>query len=331
MKKLLTFLVLAMSLSLMTCNKMNAQEYSKLSIEPEVGLTKVRDITSVEPFNVDLGVRYMTNTKFGVKLNGNYTNIPDYDISYWSGGLHGVINVGRLLEFESFTNNYTILSGIGGTYTYSKQPNNSILLHRLSNFHLSAFVDNEFKLSKNIFLKLGLDVITGVNSRPFAVTTSTETTTILNFNTGITINLGNKEHADWALPKRQIDTVRLQPTIIDNSKTIKQIFNITNATPEYVFFKHDSSTVDKDGLNAILKTKDKLDKAKVLHVLGYASPPGTNDYNKALAQKRMFSVIDKLISVGIDKSKIHVTIIGEKDTVDSNNVDLSRRVDLIVE
>lgn len=330
MKKSISFL-LATVLTMLLYSQSNAQEYSKWSIEPEVGLTKIRDITPVEPFNVDLGLRYMPNTKFGIKVNANYTDIQDYDFSYWSGGLHGVINVGRLLEFESFTKNYTILSGVGGTYTYSKQPTNNLLLHRLSNFHLSAFVDNEFRLTNTIFLKLGLDVITGVNSRPFAVTTSTETTTILNFNGGITINLGNKEHADWFLTKKRVDTIMLQPTIIDNSKIIKEVYNITNTTPEYIFFNHDSSTVDKDGLNAILKTIDKLKTGKRLYILGYASPPGTNDYNKKLSEKRMFSVIDKLISLGVDKSKITMTIVGEKDTVDGNNVDLSRRVDLIVE
>lgn len=326
MKKSISFL-LAYILTILI---VSAQEYSKSSIEPEIGVSKIRDVTSVQPFNADLGVRYMTNTLFGVKLNGNYANVEDYE--YYSAGLHGVVNVGRLLEFESFTDNYTILSGVGGTYTYSKEPTNLILLHRLSNFHLSAFVDNEFKLNNTIFLRLGLDVVTGVNSRPFIITNSTETTTILNFNAGVTINLGKKEHADWYLKpdvEPIVNTIMLQPTVID--KTVTNYYPIKSKEIEYVFFDNDSHSVDKSGLNAIVKASDKLTSVNVITVIGYASPPASDAYNLELSKQRALAVIDKLISIGIQKHQITLKYEGEITTKNDKNIDLSRRVALIVE
>ena len=332
MKKLFTLLLLSISFYI------HSQEYNKWSIEPEIGITKIRDVTQVVPLNFNIGARYMTNTLFGIKLDAGYTrlhedyefNINDCPIQYYTGSLHGVINIGRLLNFESFTKNYTILSGVGGTYSYSEE--NTQLLHRLSNFHLSGFIDNEIKLSNKVFLRGGLDVITGVNSRPFATTVSTETTTILNFNVGLTITLGkNKEHADWYITQPSIDTLFLQPKIIDKTITKREIYNVTSPKQhEYVFFHHDSYIVDKDGLNAIVKSSDKLTSNGIITVIGYASPPGTSDYNITLSKNRALAVVDKLISLGIEKNQINLIYKGEVDTINSKNVDVSRRVTLIV-
>lgn len=333
MKKLITILLmLSMFLTY-------AQDYNKWSIEPEFGVTKVRDLTSVEPFNTDLGIRYMANTLFGVKLNVNYTDIDNLhfnnnsSISYYSAGLHGVVNIGRLLKFESFSNRYTILGGIGGTYTDSGKATNDVILHRISNFHLSAFVDNEFKLSKSVFLRVGLDVLTGVNSRPFTTNISTETTTILNFNMGLTIALskGNIEHADWYIEEPGVEKVYLKPLVID--KTITNNITSTECSckyEEYVFFKHDSYEVDKDGLNSIVKMTEILKEGENIYLIGYASPPASEEYNVILANKRAEAVKAKAISLGISEDRIIIEAVGEVDTKDSYNVDLSRRVKITI-
>lgn len=335
MKKLLVGVLVLFSASL------SAQsEFNKWSIEPEVGAVKIRDVTSVRPFNVDLGVRFMANTKFGVKLSGNYSRIyeqwefkgEEYPINYVSGALMGVVNIGRLLEFESFTEKYTILGGVGGNYSYSESPTNDEILHRLSNFHLAAFVDNEFKISKRVFMRMGMDVVTGVNSRPFISTTSTETTTILNFNVGTTIALGNgkKEHADWYLKETQRDTIMLQPTIID--KTVTKTEYVENECDcrqsETVYFTHDSAVVGIQGLNAIEKATDRLKQLDIIYLHAYCSNVGDVQYNKGLARRRAGSIKEKMVGIGVTNNIIVLDPIGIDESRDKKVHDMARRVEI---
>lgn len=326
MKKGTLFLLIVLLFSALVANA----QYNKLTIEPEMGLVKVRDVTSVNLLDANIGVRYMANTLFGAKLDIGRTTIENNPISYKYSSLSGVVNVGRLLKFESFTDHYTILGGLGGTYTYSTK--NDEIFHRLSNFHLSGFIDNEVKLSNDIFLRAGINVVTGVNSRPFTNVVSTETTSIVNFNLGVSLVLGNKkEHADWYIEKPKRDSLFLKPVIIDKTKTIRQVYVERDKTAEYVFFKHDSYVVDKDGLDAIKKISDKLTSNDRLIVNGYTSPPGSQQYNYKLANLRIMSVISKLESLGITTEQLEFNIIGEVDTEDGNNVDLSRRVTLRIQ
>ena len=311
---------------------MNAQ-YNKWSIEGQLGLTKIRDVTSVQPFNVDLGARYMFNTKFGAKISANYSNLEDY--KWQSASLMGVANVGRLMNFEEFSDWWTILVGVGGNYEYNNSNTNKAIFHRLSNFHLMGNITNEFKLSKKVFLTAGLNVVPGVNSRPTQPAFHyTETTSILNFNVGVNIALGkHKEHADWYLEKPKegrVDTIYMQPNTINKTEVVK-----TNVEKEKfvenVFFKHDSFKVDIQGLNAIKKTVSKMQYGQKIVLKGYASNPATNDYNFKLSKKRCLSVQNKLISLGVNPDNIQIESYGEIPTFDSNNEDISRYVQITLE
>jgi len=324
-------LAIAYLMCILLCAKAMAQDkpYSTWSIKPEIGLTKIRDITPVQPLNAGIAIRKMFNTKFGTELNTNIVNMPNEGFSYTAASLQGVVNVGRLLEFEEFTKNYTILSGVGGTYTYSKGTNNNNILHRISNFHLSAFVDNEYRINNTLFLNLGLDLQTGVNSRPFVTTTSTQTTTLLNFNVGFTINLGNKEHADWYLEKQvaKVDTVYMRPIIID--RTIKTKSDCNCDTIEYVYFRHDSAELDIQALNAIEKTIDRLKGKHEIVLRAYCSNVGNVEYNKQLALRRAESVKEHIRGIGI-RRPIKIEAIGIDTNRDKKVFDMARRVQIII-
>lgn len=330
MKKILTIIALFIG-------AISFAQYSKSSIEPSFGITKIQDVTPFKIFNAQLGYRHMFNTKFGARILGGYSRLYEsyeyrgYEepLSYNTGTLHGVVNVGRVLGFESFTKSYTILGSIGGTYTYSDGTTNDEIYHRYSNFHLSARIDNEVKITKGIFANASLDFIKDVNNRPFVP--STETTNIFNINIGVVISLNHsKEHADWYLEPIQKDTILLKPTIIDKTVTQRQMYMVNPNIVEYVFFDNDSYIVDKDGLNAIVKSADKLTTSKVITVIGYASPPASDEYNLKLSKNRALAVVDKLLSIGIQEHQINLIFRGEVNTKNGKNVDLSRRVALIV-
>ena len=105
----------------------NYGQYSRSSMGVSAGITKIQDRTPFQKFNTQLYFRHMANTKFGGEFRVGYSRLYEgsddlkYEtpISYSTGTLHGVVNVGRVLNFESFTKNYTILAGLGGTYIYS--------------------------------------------------------------------------------------------------------------------------------------------------------------------------------------------------------------------
>ncbi|MBW3518695.1 OmpA family protein [Flavobacterium sp. NKUCC04_CG] len=112
---------------------MNAQErpYNKWSVDLNAGLTK-----PTEPFtsgyfadtfgfiHADGGVRYMFNNKFGVKADFGYDKIENADDSkkfetqYYRTSLQGVVNLGRVFNFEEWTKVLNIQAHAGAGYSW---------------------------------------------------------------------------------------------------------------------------------------------------------------------------------------------------------------------
>src|SRR6478735_10190361 len=102
--------------------------YNKWSIELNGGLNKPTRAMSPEyststlnAFHADLGVRYMFDPKFGLKLDFGYDKFQEredtapFETDYLRTSLQGVINVGRALNFENWTNTLGLLAhgGVG--------------------------------------------------------------------------------------------------------------------------------------------------------------------------------------------------------------------------
>ena len=98
-------------------------DYNKWSIEANGGAVKARKAFapgyySETPsfFHADFGVRYMFNNKFGLKLDGGYDRIKEgegvnkFKSNYYRVDLQGVVNVGRVLNFETWTNRIGLLA-----------------------------------------------------------------------------------------------------------------------------------------------------------------------------------------------------------------------------
>ncbi len=105
----------------------NAQlDYNKWSIDLAGGFTKPMlprtngfSYPTASLFNAQLGVRHMFNSKFGLRLNGemNRFNSENGTVEYVSqaigGNIEGVINIGRVCNFEEWTKHISLL-GHGG-------------------------------------------------------------------------------------------------------------------------------------------------------------------------------------------------------------------------
>lgn len=324
MKKLLSILLLVPLLCI-------SQEYNKWSLEPTYELTKVRDITSVQHGSYNFGIRKMFNTKFGARLNYSYTESIE---NYHSGYLQGIANIGRILEFESFTNDYTILLGIGGHYSYFDTPKNSAILHRDSNFHLTGTIDNLVRITDKFVIKASLNVITGVNNRPFN-NNSTETTSIINFGLGGVFYLGNKKkHADWYINKRERDTVIIKESIV-NAPVYNMYSNCDCSPREIVMFDNDSYMLDKLARYVISKIerymKINLDTKVYIHASSSNTTLTTTEqYDMDLSISRAAVIKDALISLGIPSERIITKPQGRNTTISLENRDYATKAELIV-
>lgn len=119
-----------LSFAMLSMASMNAQEtenvdtsYNKWSIEVNGGVNHPsRTMTpgyytpTFNFFHADLGTRYMLNPKFGIKLDFGYDRFKEnegsapFESNYIRTSLQGVVNVGRVLNFETWTNTLGLLA-----------------------------------------------------------------------------------------------------------------------------------------------------------------------------------------------------------------------------
>ena len=199
----------------------NAQEtekkesdFNKWSIELNGGLNKPTRTMSAgyytktfNPFHADLGVRYMFNPKFGVKLDFGYDKLEDgngsapFESTYLRTSLQGVVNIGRVLNFETWTNTFGLLAhgGFGASQLTSK-----------NGFEGEDYMGNgilgltgQVKLSNSIVLTGDITgIANGKQQHNFDGMNQVPTTAIdgilMNMSVGMTFYLGkNEKHADW--------------------------------------------------------------------------------------------------------------------------------------
>lgn len=345
MKTLILFIFMLSAINLFALN--DTTGYNKWSIEPEIGVTKVRDMpyhgSTYEPLNISIGGRYMVTEIFGVRLLYSYTQhkytLTGEPLKYSEGQFFGVCNFGRLAKLEQVLNNrWTILGGVGGDFSDSHGFTNTQIFEHQSNFHLAAFVDNEFRVTDRFFLAFGLNVTAGVNVTPDPNSTPTTVdlvaaTNIVRMNLKAIFAIGKKRpHADFYLEPQPLPIINTY--YIDSSKCITNVANtniynkydtckIENNSPEYVFFSNDMFKIDKDGLENIEQSLHKV-KDKVT-ITGYCSNVGAVEYNKTLAKLRAEAVKNKLVNLGIDSNKITIVVIGIDK---SREYDMARRVSI---
>ncbi|MCF6278917.1 MAG: OmpA family protein [Flavobacteriaceae bacterium] len=327
-------LIIFLTLTTTIHSQDSSQVYSKFTLEPSFGLTKIQDVTYLEFANYNIGARYMLNSKFGIRISATYTNNIE---NYYSGNIQGVINLGKVLDFQDFTKRYTILLGIGGDYTYLNSEPQSNLFHISSNFHLTGSIDNLYKINKNIALKASLNVVTGINNNQLSGVDAS-TTNSIGINLGVSINLDKKEHIDWLV-------VDNSPIIIDSTKTIieKPVINnyITEggdcncSQNEYVFFDNNKSKIKTTALNAIIKIANYLivNPEKEVTLIGYASNTNNTSasYDIKLSKLRAQIVLQKLVELGVSKDRIAIMFEGKDIKKEQSSFDLARRVELIIE
>jgi OOP family OmpA-OmpF porin len=137
-------------------------EYNKWSVEIAGGVNKFQRPatpgyfqTTPSFYNADIGVRYMFNNKFGLKLDAGYYNMTEKDNSipfeshYYRANLQAVANLGRIMNFETWTSRIGVLGHTGFGYAQLKAENKDFT-DRMFNF--MAGVTAQYRLGNRVAL-----------------------------------------------------------------------------------------------------------------------------------------------------------------------------------
>ncbi|MGO4819944.1 MULTISPECIES: OmpA family protein [unclassified Flavobacterium] len=219
MKKLILTFVFASAFTTMSAQTETAEkstantDYNKWSVELAGGFNKpMRPMSAgtrtavVSPYVADLGVRYMINNKFGLKADFGYNSFTqgddsrNFDSKYYRADLQGVANLGRIMNFETWTNTLGLLGHAGFGLGFGES-DNSEGTDKMGNF--IAGVTGQIKLSDRIALTGDFTTILNAKQdRTFDGLAQAGSPgfggVLFNGTVGLSIYLGkNTKHADW--------------------------------------------------------------------------------------------------------------------------------------
>ncbi|BCY29133.1 OmpA family protein [Flavobacterium okayamense] len=229
MKKIIAILSLTVFASITT----NAQDktetttdFNKWSVDLNAGLSKPTAPFSSNYYAAntnfihgDLGLRYMFNNKFGLKLDfgldsfENKSESIEFKGMYYRTSLQGVINLGRIMNFEDWTNTINLQAHTGAGFSFMTNDNfdgND----DMTNFILGLTA--QFRLSNRVALNADFTMINNVNQQytfdgfedPAVKEDRGFNSTLYNATLGISIYLGkNEKHADWVTNDSKYDAL----------------------------------------------------------------------------------------------------------------------------
>lgn len=238
MKKIIFTLVFASAITTLSAQtetlKSTENNFNKWSIEVAGGVNKPQQpmtpgyfTSTPSAFVADLGVRYMFNNKFGLKADIGYNSFQakkesiDFETNYYRANLQAIANLGRILNFETWTKSIGLLSHTGFGYAQLRNEDNDIQ-DKMGNF--ISGVTGQIKLSNR--LALTGDFTTIVNFSQGTAFDGASLTPeargfqgiLFNGTVGLTVYLGkNEKHADWVIDnENEIEELRQKITDIEN-------------------------------------------------------------------------------------------------------------------
>ena len=210
-------------------------EYNKWSVDLNAGLSKPTAPFSANYYSAntnfihgDLGVRYMLNNKFGLKLDfgldsfENKSESFEFKGKYYRTSLQGVINLGRIMNFEDWTNTINLQAHTGAGFSFMTNDNfdgND----DMTNFILGLTA--QFRLSNRVALNADFTMINNVNQQytfdgfedPAVKEDRGFNSTLYNATLGISIYLGkNEKHADWVSSDSKLNALEKRVADLEN-------------------------------------------------------------------------------------------------------------------
>ena len=370
MKKIVITLAFALSiLHAKAQTENNTTKYNKWSVELAGGVNKPQKpftdnyfTSTPSPWVGDLGVRYMFNNKFGLKADFGYNNLTnknnslDFDSKYYRADLQAVANLGRIMNFETWTNTISLLGHAG--FGVAQLENKDLhVKDRMGNFITG--ITGQIKLSNRIALTgdfstifnasqdLTFDGAAAPGNRGFSGI-------LFNGTIGLNVYLGkNAKHADWIVISENADIAALESKVADLETLVKTIpekqvivekpvtttiVNDKDVVKEMindkyysVYFDFNKSTPIENSTAAIDVVLSYLRKnpSASLDILGYADQVGSSEYNSKLSNARATNVKTIFENAGIASSRLNVVPQGADTSIQKDSEEarrLARRV-----
>lgn len=373
MKKIVTMLAFSVGLANLYAQtseeKTTKNNYNKWSIELAGGVNKPQSpmmenyFTSTPSFWVgDLGVRYMFNNKFGLKADFGYNsftgknNSIDFDSKYYRADLQAVANLGRIMNFETWTNRIGLLGHAG--FGMAQLENKDLhVKDRMGNF--IAGITGQIRLSDRFALTGDFTTIVNasqdytfdcgcpIESRGF-------NGVLFNGTVGLNVYLGkNTKHADWVVLSQDFDSSALEnkianlenlvskipekqvivekpvtTTIVNDKDLLKEMID---AKYYSVYFDFNKATPIENSTAAIdvVLTYLRNNPSANLDILGYADQVGSSEYNEKLSNTRANNVKTIFEKAGIASSRLNVVPQGADTSIQKDSEEarrLARRV-----
>lgn len=342
-----------------------SNDYNKWSIEVAGGINKpFRTFTpgyrtdGLNFWQADLGVRYMFNNKFGLKADFGYNKFqnsdssPEFDTTYLRADLQGVVNVGRVLNFEDWTNTFGLLAH-GGFGVYQMSFDEDIFDENDRGVNAIAGLTLQVKLSNRIVLTGDITgIVNGLQNRAFDGASQQVAVIdgmMFNGSIGLQFYLGGAEtHADWVTDVKSDELAALGERI----GSIETQMNDTDkdGVPDYLDAEPNSitgvavdskgRTIDHNG-NGVPDELETYIDAKNAEVKNSVSSTGTDivslinggyvnvyfDFNQDMPNEQSVSGINFLIKYLKDNPSSSADVIGYADEIGDTayNKDLSQR------
>lgn len=344
-----------------TVNSIEKDPFDKWSIELNGGVNKpLRSMTAgystatLNPFHVDLGARYMFNPKFGLKLDVGYDkfqerdNTAPFETTLLRTSLQGVINLGRTLNFETWTNTIGLLAH-GGVGVSQLSAENGF---RGKDYmgHGILGLTGQIRLSNSVALTGDLSGLVygrqnyNFDGKGVAKTGGFDGVT-LNASVGLTFYLGkNEKHADW-YSKDKYDELDERLTlvetgILDSDKDgVADLYDLEPNTPAGATVDTKGQSVDKnqngvpDSLESYLDSKyaqnnsSNVTNSTVEELINGGYVNVYFDFNSSKPTNASLSGVDFLVKYLKNNPSKNADILGYADEVgnSSYNQQLSQR------
>lgn len=327
-RKLLSVFTIAFSMTtLMAQEKNTTTNFNRWSIDLNAGSSKPE-----EPFNegyysnnfnfnhVDLGVRYMLNTKFGMKADFAFDNMKEgskslnFNAKYYRADLQGIINLGRICNFETWTRVLGLQghAGIGYSWmtnkTFEGQDN-------MANFIIG--LTGQVKLSNRFALNVDFSGISNIrqdinfNGSQVDHSDRTFDGALYNATLGLSYYIGKQNvHADWYSQNSNMPNAN--DDLLSQFSQLENKLNKTESKLDDAVNKLKDS--DNDGVADYLDIEPNSKPGVVVDTKGR-----TIDYNKAKKE----TVKSESSPLNLNEIEVYFNSGSSKPTVESrSNIDI---------
>ncbi len=235
------------------------KEYNKWSLDINGGFSKPAApfvagyyVSDTNLFHADLGARYMINPKFGVKVDFGYdtfkngsNNIADFNGQYYRANIQGVVNLGRIFDFEDFSKNVNLQFHMGPGYAFLKNDN---FVGKDNMTNLIYGVTGQLKLSDRVALNADFTLIDNVRQHysfdgtQFGTVRSDRAFNgeLYNASVGLSIYLGKyKKHADWYIQDKLDDKLEALKVRVGDLETMMNDSD-KDGVPDYLDVENNS-------------------------------------------------------------------------------------------